>query len=325
MKFPTYCVPLRVLSSSNCFPSPFMSHSFFYNDRLTRKRQERLSGVYKKGLAIGVYGIVPLVGFGLLVYILFFSSFFSIERIDLVTGEGVDQSRVRSQLFEYMDSHKTFLWGHSNLFFFDKKMATNALSLYYVIDSISISKKMPRTLTVHFEGHPFRAYSIREGIVYELQSNGMLGKNIDPFSIEAFPQALRNILLQSPEQNHHLFVKGKKRYPLFLIENIKNSATTPQPSPSQILDTMTLSSLDSFFSDLFELKFFASHAIVQEKEEGVAIILLEGWEVLIDPQGDRALQMKNLSEVLSQKIKHDRKRLKKIDLRFGNKVYYSFK
>ncbi len=301
-----------------------MSDSF-YNKRLVRKRQERLSGLVKKGIAIGIYGILPLIGCGLVGYLLFFSSFFSIERIDLVTPEGIDESRVRSLLFEYMDSHKTFVWGHTNLLFFDKKMATNALSLYFVIDSISIAKKLPRTLTINFEGHPFRAYLIRGNEPYELQSDGVLGKKIDPFLIEAFPQALRTIVFQGPVQKDTLFVKGKKRYPIFLVEQTQNSTKEPQVNTSNVLDKIILSQLDGFISNLFEQKLYTSHVIMQGSEEGIAIVLLEGWEVLIDPKGDRNIQMKNLSELLSQKIKHDRKKLKKIDLRFGNKIYYTFK
>ncbi len=301
-----------------------MSDSF-YNKRLVRKRQERLGGLVKKGIAISIYGILPLIGCGIIAYILFFSSFFSIERIDLVTSEGIDESRVRSLLFEYMDSHKTFVWGHTNLLFFNKKMATNALSLYFVIDSISITKKLPRSLSVHFEGHPFRAYLVREGELYELQSDGIVGKKIDPFLIEAFPQALRAVVFQGPQQKDTPFLKGKKRYPLFLIDQDKNSLNATQAPQLSLLDSGMLSQVDGFISDLFEQKLYTSHAIIGKNEEGITIVLLEGWEILVDPKGDRSFQMKNLSELLSQKIKHERKKLKKIDLRFGNKIYYTFK
>lgn len=292
-----------------------------YQDRLTRKRNERVSHFFSQGVALATYGLLPLLIIGSLCYFLFFSSFFVIERVELETGEGIDQSRVRSVLFEYMNTNKTFVWGHTNLFFFDKKKAVQALAVHFIVNHASFSKKIPKTLSVAFEGYPFHAYVIRENNLHELNSNGVVGNSIDSSLLNTIPQSLRTSIFQMPQQDDGVYRRGKKRYPLFIIDTSESINNTN----NQFIDRSSLLALDGFFSDLYDQKLFPSHITFKNAGEGALITLLEGWELSISLDGDKDVQIKNLKETLSQKIKKDRKKLKKVDLRFGNKVYYSFK
>ena len=295
-----------------------LSHST--PDRRKRKTHRKIKKVAQDAFLIVS---IPTLFFCVM-FLLFFSKFFAIERIDVLASGGIDPEHVRSILFEEMDTRRFLLAQNGNIFLFDTVSALNAIRASFAVDVLSLRKVFPATLQVTISGKSFAGIWCTQGICYKLFTDGRVSQQVDIVAMGIDPSEL-------PDSFHTTttFVFQKKKgntprgldMPLFIDE--KNNPLPNDQSP--LISSSALASTGDMVKLLAEKGISAIFIKTYTQSADMTAVTDEGWSILFTPFEDIPSQSQNLQTVLNTKIKKDRKKLRYIDVRFQNHIYYTFR
>jgi len=290
-------------------------------DRRKRKAQQRVKKIIRFFLFCGG---IPILAGGI-AYIFFFSKFFTIERIDVSASGGIESQDVRSVLFKKMDERRFLFIRNENIFLFDNHAALEDLKNFFAVDSVSIQRNFPTTLSVTISGKPFAALWCTNGSCYALYTDGTVSKQVDAVAMGAdislLPVSFHGInTARIPEQE-------KKKHdspfeiPLFVDE--KNEALPAENTP--LIASSALTITRDMIQQLTEKKIAIAYIRTHAKSADTTAVTKEGWDILFTPFERASPQVENLQTILDTKIKDKRKNLKYVDVRFQNHIYYTFR
>lgn len=296
-----------------------------------------ISGRILKWVAIITTPILFIGG----VYFFIFSTFFTIDFVDVKYDPGVDASRVRSLIFDQMDQKYLQVLSQKNIFLFDEESAKQHVWDTYALDKLVIEKQYPRTLNVTVVGAPFALAWLSGGKWYHIDGKGVAVREIDGETLPVLAKQLqegRNIADIIKERKTVVRDGDKKVEPQPSSSNPIAEAASPENSVIPIV-VNTLNEEVRIGNSLVSQEKVAFVMGLKEKLKEIGIPLLytrtssagglditavteEGWEIMLNTNDDIGRQIKKVDIILKEKIKEEKKDLQYIDVRFDNRVYY---
>lgn len=272
------------------------------------------------GICIGIPALVLTATFFFL-----FSRFFAIERIDVSASGGIDPADVRSVLFKMMDEPRFLIGENGNIFLFDTKEALDALHEFFAVDEVSLRRAFPDALQITISGKPFAGLWCTLGACYSLSTDGTVSRQVDA-------AALGVDMSQLPEffygTSTPLGLRQKKKdaqrpieIPIFVDD--KNDPISQDSTP--LISSAALATARDMVKQLIERSIGVAYIKTHSRSADMTAVTKEGWDILFTPFEEASGQIQNLETVLNTKIKKKRKRLRYIDVRFQNHIYYTFK
>lgn len=242
-----------------------------------------------------------------------------IDYIHIKTVEGLDTTRVRSILFNQMDTSAMMIAQQSNIFLFNVDAARKNLFEEFALDQVTIEKEYPNTLRVDIAQRPFRIYWYDGKKMFDVDSKGILVKEVDPALLSSLPEGY--IASTTPTHTGGAAPKPtapKEGGPTF----IKERNTAERKVGDSVLSRTIALSLAKIQDALQEKNIETRYILMDPAEVDASVITAEGWALHMNLFSDLSTQAKNASILLSQKIKDDRKKLDYVDVRFDNRLYY---
>lgn len=263
------------------------------------------------------------VFFACAVFLFFFSKFFAIERIDVVAQGDISPQDVRSVLFKKMDEQRFLFGRNGNIFLFDKESALDALETSFAVDTVFIQRVFPATIQVTISGKAFAGIWCTQGNCYALTMDGKISRQVDAASLgvdtSKFPESFYTSSTISLQRTKKIDAQPLS-LPLFIDE--KNNLPPQDQSP--LISSLALGSIREMVGSLLEKKIPIVYIKTHYQSADTTAITEEGWSILFTPFEEIRPQVENLQTILDTKIKKNRKKLKYIDVRFQNHIYYTF-
>lgn len=252
-----------------------------------------------------------MVGIGMMLC----SRFFTIEFINVSAPDGVDQTAVRSVVFDQMNFRRFALFSQKNIFLLSEKELEKSLKKQFVIDSFELKRMPPHTLSVVLSGRPFRLLWVSRDTVYDVSSEGTLFRVVDPLT----PVASAALSAKNKQSGQSAEIGKKQRTDIPII--VDDSDGLRVLGASVITPDILVFILDAW--RIFDQGgVHPAFARITESNPTVTIVTTEGWRVILNSLADPSVQLNHVKEVLSRSIKDQRTGLEYVDARFDNRVYY---
>ncbi|MDO8489822.1 MAG: hypothetical protein Q7S47_00225 [bacterium] len=310
----------------------FRSHNGI--SQALHRRRKRQGGVVLRRFSTVAVGIaVPLILCAILSFF-FFSKTFALDYIDVSMQGSVDPSRIRSLLFQQMDARRNGVFSQKNIFVFDEKFAERSIRDAFVVDTFSLKKIFPNKLRVTLAAKPFRALWYTAGALYDVTTRGTIAGVVDPSRPSFFPKGIlaSSVMPQSVASSTPVVAVTPLRASTHSKESeneqvpiIVDEKNEPIQQDAPVLTDEELTYLLNLSRAVREQGVHYDYFLTSKKGVTVQVVTNEGWRILTSNRENPFSQMEMVSKVVREKVAGDRKKLKYIDVRFGNRVYYAFK
>ncbi len=229
------------------------------------------------------------------IYWLFFSPYFTIRNIRVVSNLVVPDESLRQLLAARLKDSRYGILSARNIFAFDGAQLKAQLSSALVAENIAVEKKYPSQLLITIEERPRAAVWSSRNNFYALDAQGViLGTIAQPQSSD------------------------------IIIYDQSGGGVTPNTAAvrPEALAFLAFAKADARMQAL-GFKF----ALIQKPSAtDITVRIDEGWDIYFDTVIPVESQLANLDLTLRHTIPPDtRKNLNYIDLRFGEKVYYKLR
>jgi cell division septal protein FtsQ len=231
----------------------------------------------------------------LIVWFVFISNFWVIRKISISGVDQMSDSDVRNLITEQMHSRNFIIFPQSNLLFFNKKKFTDTLQKKYHFQQINIKKNWPDALAIDIINKPLICIWKEGDKYFYVDTDGYAVQEINPLDLK------------------------DNKYPLISNESsLRMYGNRIAVDPAYINFT---ASLYEKFSKL-TLGINIDRFVIDDNVDTVKLLTPEGLEIFFNTKDDIDRQLNNLSVLKNQKLKDSFSKQKKIDLRFGDKIYY---
>lgn len=238
-------------------------------------------------------GILFLVIFGGIFYLLIFSSFFQVGKVIISNNERVSKEEIEALVKKNIEKKILFFSTRSIFLTNLKKIKENLLDNFPQIAEIEIGRGFPNVLSV---------------IVTERTEIAVFCQNENCFLLD------RDGVIFGETQLENDLIKIKDE------RKINSPVLGETIIEKDYLDKIFR--IQEYISEEFE--FGVEEFIVFE--ERLNIKTSEDWEIYFDPKGDLNWQLTKLNLVLKEKIPSERRKdLEYIELRFGDLATYKYR
>lgn len=230
-----------------------------------------------------------------LVWFLFISSFFMINKTEISGLSRVDESEINQLIEDQLDKKILFFFSQRNIFLLSKEdLSTNILQDYN-FSEIVIKKSIPKTLKINLSERPY-AFIFQEGEDYYYASK-------DAYIIK--DQAVSE--------------EDMEKY--FILEN-KSKLIRISDSAKINLKTDYLNFIFRLNEALdYQLDLNPNKYIIEQELNSLILDLKDGPLVYFNLDKDPVEQFEDLSIVKKEKIGDNFNKLNYIDMRYGDLIY----
>ncbi len=259
------------------------------------------------------------IAIGAGIYGIFFSQYFSIQAIEIQAPDSLSVDEIRSKLYRQLDDSVFAVFPMRNIFLFDEKKASKIISENILIENLHIQKSYPRTIRIILEGKKFELLWYTKKSIWMLGANGALIGQADQADIASLPLDLLrkrygNDVLQIDER-----IKKRPMVAPLIVDALEQDA-------AEGLSVIELQHLETLMTlrDLSKKNGIeTAYVLYKRTDPTITLVTREGWELAMMLDADISKQLKNASTLLSRSIKKKRSKLKSIDVRFDNRLYYT--
>lgn len=255
----------------------------FENPRLLKAREGR-KRILKK--ATMYFGIIIALG---LIYLLFLSPVFTIEEIEINGLEKIEKSNLDKIINEYRQGRALLLFPRNNLWLFSQADLKDKVYKHYYFDKFEVKKKLFNNIAISLKE--------KESAINWLTNNLCLHLDLTGTAIE-YCESDKGLLTVLDKRNKELQVGD------------------------QAVDKEELAKLLELNSQLKALNQFKQFALEKDNK----LVTVNAEEILrikFDITSGTRDQIARLKALLdNEDFNGNLKKLKYIDLRFGEKVYY---
>ena len=245
-------------------------------------------------LKVKLFTLLFLSLTALSLWVLFYSPLFTINNIEINNGEGIDPAEIRRVAENQINSGLIIILPQKNLLLFDSKKLIESLEKKFSFDSISITRRLPHTLAIDYQGKKY-AFVWQEGDSYY------------------YADTQGNIITEA-----NVLEVGQKEYPLLENDSANRISDRRITVNASYLDfALRLYPLLKAQSDLD-----ISRIVIDDEINTVKLKLMSGPEVYFNTTGDAEKQVNKFIIVKNEKLKTDFAKKTYIDVRFGDSVYY---
>lgn len=252
------------------------------------------------------------------IYMVLFSRSFTIEYLH-VEAKGIDESVVRSVLFEYMDDSHT-LFRRNNIVIFNPDEASKLLGDRFQIERLEMKKRYPSTIEISIDAKPFRLLAYGGGAFYDITTRGTIAREIDPDSIEFYPSFILSYEQRGRASLVKPLTKEVPAVPLIYLGNTSLSADQSSP----LLPSNSIDQVREMKTLMDATKMKAIFFRINGNEPEYAVMTKYGWEARFTTLTTPRDQFERLQTLFNEKLYSKKRGIDYVDLRFGNKAYYRF-
>jgi len=255
----------------------------FENPRLAYKREKRKLKLKKFTSIIAVILIVVFI------YLIFFLPYFQIKQIELNGLQKVNKENIQKIIDDYRAERKWLIFSKNNFWVFDKQDLISAISERYYFENFEIKKRWPNKIILNLDEKESAINWTTSNLCFHLDLTGVA---IEYCADNQGLIRIKDLDNQMVKIGERAIEKEKLAYALELNQQIKLlNKVTPQVFEKQGTE------LNLKTEEGPEIK-FNTNLTVSEQVARLALLLDQG------------------------ELKADFKKVKYIDLRFGEKVYY---
>jgi len=133
------------------------SNATFDNPRLLKKREDRKLLLIKIFLAMG--GALSAT----LLYFLFYSQFFKINSFEISGLKKIKEENISNIINNYLNRRRFIVFSHGNYWLVDKEALRAEIYKYYYLESLEIKRKFPNKLVLTVtEKQPMINWAVKE-------------------------------------------------------------------------------------------------------------------------------------------------------------------
>jgi hypothetical protein len=247
-----------------------------------------------------------------------FSPTFRIDEIEIRGNETIPKWEIRDAVTDALKGRRWLFMPKSSLLVVSEAELADALAERYVLETVTVSKRPPRTLVVELKERVsavlLQMPDGRQGLV-DLQ--GTVTRLYRP---EEAIEAVRKLGPTLGER------EGAPRptYPVIIDERDERLELREEALKPNVVQA----AID--LPGLFEERFGRSPYYEDVRIDGKAAVTLrvrasEGWSIYLDAGQDLREQLMNAEIVLRTKVGAERAQLDYIDVRFGEKVFFKLR
>jgi cell division septal protein FtsQ len=237
-----------------------------------------------------------------LAYFIFFSPYFSINKIEISGLEKINYDEIRAIVDEQVASHRFFIFSQNNIFIFDEESAKNTLNEKYALNLLKINKSLPGVIKVFLEEKkPALVWKTAEKF-YLIDWEGMVIREIAETEVSGYlgnqPGAKMAVVFD--DSNASLAIKNK------------------------ILTSEAVQAINDLQNNLSRTTrlIISNFSMANHNDSTIKVRTSEGWDTYFSLTNDLNAQIVKLSAFLVEKNLEERKGLQYVDLRFEDRVYY---
>lgn len=273
-----------------------------YEDKVVgggRKKSNPTPGFLSRFL---LYFLV-IIFLGTAGYLIFFSGFLAVAKIDIDGGEDARRDYIRNLIDSKLEGKYLNVIDRNNIVLFSRRNVKKEIAdQFKIIKKITIRKKFPDSLNILIEEKNVPMIISSAGKKWVIDDDGY-----------AFDEAEENYAYMGKSNIPVIFDKSDKNFLLGQI--ILN-----QDYIKFIADFRRLS------EDELEIELEKEIQVPNISSGDIRMKTKEGWMILMDENLGAQKEKEMLQVVLENKIeKEKRPNLEYIDIRIANKVYYKFK
>jgi hypothetical protein len=242
--------------------------------------------------------------FVFLIWLILAAPFWRIKNIKIEGLTRFDCSEVEKIINEQSAKHRLLFFKQNNICLFNKEEAAAKIQADFNLAAVEIKKKLASTIIVKISERPY-AFIYQEGSATYFSS--------------ADNYLIKEISLEDETKNNG---EELKRY--FILEN-KNPTSLISTDKKLLLKEDYLKFVTNLKSELdrhpeLPLERFI---ISDEYFNSIFVKIKDGPYIFINVKDDIAAQIKRLLLVKNEKIKDNFNKLDYIDLRYGDKIFFS--
>jgi len=270
-----------------------------------------------------------------ILYLMFFSTIFNIKKIQITGLSRANASEVEGMVWQQSEDSRYWLFKQNNLLIFDKDVLIGSLIDKYHFKEVEVKRGLFQTLKINLTEREYYYIWQEKDKYYYLDKDSYL---IDELVINLPPVLINSEVASStnttssttipvvPIDYFKLTIGEAKnisgnKYPIIVNtgeERFSGDKVDIDPVYLEFVDQLQNSIKTNNESDL-SVKYF----IIDKDFNTIKAMLDNGLLIYFSTKEDRDSQIKNLL-VLKRELKSDFNKIikKKIDLRYGDKVYY---
>jgi len=264
-----------------------------YNNPFFKKSRTKKSFSTKYSRRIKLIAIETIILLLGLSWFFFFSPVFEITEISITGNERIQQKDMQDIVGKQMSSHLNI---QKNIFLFNRQTLIDTLKDKYCLEKIIIKKDFPSTIIVSIAETKNSAVWHEHDTYYYVDSDGNIIEEVEPLEIT------------------------QKNFPL--IENQSSDSIIEKNINEQDKDQL------KFIIKLFETlnknnyPFKIEKFLLDDELNTVKVIIIQGPIIKFNPQEQLEGQINKFDILINQTLKDDYIKLKKIDLRYGELIFY---
>lgn len=144
--------------------------------RFTEIKKEQSDSVRKI-----VLKYVSLILVGYLVYFFFLSHFFRLEYLVISGNDQIPSAEIEPIIWKSLSGHKWLIFPKDNYFFASPKDITTEVAKNFVVNSLTIKKQLPKTLTIEIQEKSPRFIWSTNNNYYVMTGDGLIIRKLDNY------------------------------------------------------------------------------------------------------------------------------------------------
>jgi len=271
----------KYVYSAKAYKNPF-----FQNKRAVSIKPGGLKN--KGGLAI----FAIIVAISILIWLLFFSTLFKIQKIEVSVAEGSLPGEIELIARSIAENR---LIGKNNLLLYNKSELIRQLNEKYYLDNLTVKKKLFHTLAISLREKQQMAVWREDEQYYYIDGDGNIINQTDPLNINS------------------------KNFPL-----IENLTAIKIDGRKANINKEAIDYILNLFNEFKDKKhgFEIERFIVDKDVNTIKAAILAGPKIYFNIKASLIEQTAKLDLIIKDKLKNDFKATKEyIDLRYANNVY----
>lgn len=302
-----------------------------------------------------IYIILILIIIGWLIYLLFFSQYFLIKKIQIETDNPVLENNIQEIVSSQLAEKKFLFFRQNNILIFEIKKLKEDIQKRYLLENIEIEKVYFNTLKIKVSEKITALNWITQNRRFLVDFEGKVIREIPQFIKKlSIPENTSSINTNSQTPQQNIGSKGETSNGGEIDDTVSSDTLEPTKDENRSYNNRDVKMEDEKIIVIYDLENknvtigeqilskdqiqkIISIIEIFNKIVGVDILYFElnssniydlvistkeGWKVYMNITEDIDTQLDNLKLIFDEKFKQDRSSLEYIDLRFGEKVYY---
>lgn len=237
-----------------------------------------------------------------LLYFIFFSPYFSINKIEISGLEKINHDEMRAMVDKQIVGKRFFVFSQNNIFIFDEEALNKTLNDEYSLQTLKIEKSLPGIIKILLEEKKPALIWKTTGKFYLVDWDGAIIREITESEVSEYPgnQGGAKMARVFDSSNNSVAIKD---------ETLTTAAVRAINDMQNNLPRATGLSILNFVMD-------------NHNESTIKSLTSEGWTAYFSLTNDLNAQIIKLNAFMVEKNIEERKGLEYIDLRFEDRVYY---